>query len=522
MQSVDVECDLMDDNQACYGHALLDAIPQPNRAEFDFAEPGDLAALLQLQTLRASALDLDRGFWGIALMQLLAQVQSANPEVVSMLIFGSVEVQSQADSTAQVPVEVQGNAGVHIRNRPFVNSTSLLQVSPFTQLIANGRLADTSWLRIEVPDSGRMGWVFTDLVISDDDLTQLPVIDAQAAHFGPLQVFQLETGLESGSACDAAPPDGLLVQTPEGVAEVTFLVNQVNIQMRATAFMQAQANGDMMVAVLEGEAQVTAQGVTQSVPAGMMTTIPLDANLNPTGPPTTPQNYGGDVLGAKPMAQLIAEQIGGQSRPVTLPELLEQQQASVPQTQAGAPPAAEQPPAEVPAAPTQAPQNPSPPSSGGGGGGDSGGGGGDSGGGGGAPGGGGWCTGWRRRPARLASEFRRKTVFLAAFARFVDGQRPLGYGTEFDRNHAVNPEADLPGFAIQIGIEHQPTLAKAAGDFLHFIPIDRRARPALVGRFVATARLIEPANVDPEANHGVCDDNHDDATNYFQHSLIPL
>ena len=349
LQSTDEQCEQIGDNRACYGHSLVEAIPQSVATPIRFATPGDQADLIQLQTLRVSELDLTNGFWGIALMQLLVQMPDAGLSQASLLIFGNVEVTYDAATTSSgdgIWIEAQ-RPDVSIYERPVPGSASIQQLWFGQGLTATGRLADDSWLRIEVPGTGAFGWVNANDVKSNEDLASLPIVDVQEPRIGPLQVFQLETGVDPDSPCDNAPPNGMLVQTPEGVAEVTFLVNEVDIQMRATAFLQAERGREMVVSVLDGQARVTAQGVTQVVNTGESTTIPLNENLSPSWPPSPPVTSPGVVQNTQPLAATIAVQ---PTNPVVSPApavISQPAQVNVPAPQvqpATPPPAAEVPP----------------------------------------------------------------------------------------------------------------------------------------------------------------------------------
>ncbi|MBL8130385.1 MAG: hypothetical protein JNL42_00900 [Anaerolineae bacterium] len=115
-----------------------------------------------------------------------------------------------------------------------------------------------------------------------------PPENTEAAN--PMQAFFFETSLQ-GSQCTAAPDSGLLVQTPDGVESVSFTANDVQISLGSTAFLQAQSSGEMTVSVVEGQAEVTAQGVTVVTPAGSFVRIPLDEERHASGPPSQPEPY---------------------------------------------------------------------------------------------------------------------------------------------------------------------------------------------------------------------------------------
>src|SRR5690606_39586831 len=100
--------------------------------------------------------------------------------------------------------------------------------------------------------------------------------------------------------CQEAPNSGLLIQTPEGEAEVTLLMNEANIQLRATAYVQAQAGENMTVYVIEGEATIEADGEERTLISGTSLTVPLNADGEVDGPPTEPEPYDMTQLQALP------------------------------------------------------------------------------------------------------------------------------------------------------------------------------------------------------------------------------
>jgi hypothetical protein len=105
-----------------------------------------------------------------------------------------------------------------------------------------------------------------------------------------MQAFYFQSGI-ADAPCAGAPDSGLLVQTPDGAAQVEFTVNEVNIRLGSTIYLQAQPAGDMTVSVVEGQARVEVQGVAVVAPAGTQVRIPLNNNRQASGPPV-PEPYG--------------------------------------------------------------------------------------------------------------------------------------------------------------------------------------------------------------------------------------
>jgi hypothetical protein len=125
--------------------------------------------------------------------------------------------------------------------------------------------------------------------------------------YSPMQAFLFRSGVED-RPCEAAPDSGLLIQTPQGVDEIAMLVNEVRIDLGSTAYLQAAPGGEMIVYLLDGQAEITAQGVSIIVPAGALGRIPLDANGLATGPPQGPEPYNASTLQSLPVP-LLTDQV---------------------------------------------------------------------------------------------------------------------------------------------------------------------------------------------------------------------
>ncbi len=132
---------------------------------------------------------------------------------------------------------------------------------------------------------------------------EVEVENAAEAEANPLQAFFFETGLR-GTVCTEAPDSGILVQTPDGYDEISFTADDVYISLGSTAFLQGEADGEMIVSVVEGQATVTAQGVTVVVPAGSRTRIPLDSERRASGPPSPPEPYDFERMSLLPISLL--------------------------------------------------------------------------------------------------------------------------------------------------------------------------------------------------------------------------
>ena len=284
-------CDALGRNQVCYGHVQLDAQPYPNVARFSFSEEGDLVKITDLRHLRGSPMNLTDGSWGVALMRLQGRLALAAPEQnVTLVVFGDVDVQNRVTMATHVDLVVSATATLNIRQQPSVATQVVARVRPGQTVTVNGRLADNSWLRVELPDGSGYGWVYARWAQANGDLDTLEAVDPAVAAYGPMQAFTLRSTVHD-AACAEAPDSGILIQTPEGMARVTLLINEVDVQIGSTVYFQAQPGGEMTVAVVEGSARVEALGQAQKAFAGSQVSVPIDENLVPSAPPNPPQPY---------------------------------------------------------------------------------------------------------------------------------------------------------------------------------------------------------------------------------------
>ena len=286
-------------NQICYGNTQVNAIPQPNVIDFAFAMPGDISDVAKVKSMSLSALDESSGIWGVAVMKLLANLSAEQLEDVSIVLFGDVEIEDAVVDRTELEATVNTSVYINMRRRPSTNVGPVGALAPRSGVIANGRLADSSWIRVTEPVNNISGWVSADLLRIDGDVESLLVEEPEAPFFGPMQAFYFNGG---STSCGRVPLDGMLIQTPEGVGRVSLWVNEITIDFLSTSggstalITQPQEN-DMVIQVLEGSAIVGDANVgTVLAPAGSEVHIPLNPDGTPSGPPSTPISYDvGDI-----------------------------------------------------------------------------------------------------------------------------------------------------------------------------------------------------------------------------------
>lgn len=190
---------------------------------------------------------------------------------------------------------------LNVRDAPSINGVRVNRLPTGTEVrILDGPVEADGFRWWRVSGSGEtseVGW-------SVDFADNLPalIVPVEGPRFGPLQAFTFQG--RGGDTCTDFNDTGLLVQTPRGVGRVSLLVNEVSIDLGSTAYLQAEANGNLRVDVIEGSAAVSAAGVTAFVPAGGFTRVPLDDEAHAAGPPETTGPYDPRDVASLPLAYL--------------------------------------------------------------------------------------------------------------------------------------------------------------------------------------------------------------------------
>jgi hypothetical protein len=299
LDSIEGLCERTGRDEACYGSSQIQASGRSDR--FQFAAPGDIEDVANIETLRLSSLSLDDEEWGIALLNVQASLPDDSPDDVTILLFGDVTMANAGRSV--VEIDATARQDVDILLRP--NDSSVVDsLREGDEAVVDGRTEDSDWLRIHIPDGG-FGWVPADSLDLDGSADDLVVIEPDEPFYGPMQAFYVETGAND-SPCPQAPPSGILIQTPEGQGEINLLINEVDVRLGSTAFIQ-QSAGTMIFCILEGEGGVEVNGVEVDIPAGGYSTIPIE-DLRPAGDPAPLAGYGdADALSALPVDLLPDE-----------------------------------------------------------------------------------------------------------------------------------------------------------------------------------------------------------------------
>ncbi len=301
-------CEAIPDGQACIGNGVVNASPIDG-ALIQFANPGELAPLAQLQRLQVQTLNTDNQAWTSVAGKLDASTRDGEPAIVDMLIFGDTVVSNAIGAEAGTAVAdvlsatIQAAGGIIVRQDARVDSNNIWQLTNAESVQAIGRSADNQWVRVIIPSpNGGAGWVFGQFIDVNGGRELLPFhtnaspIPAGASSASeelslkPMQAFRLESLLTDPS-CAETHDSGVMLQSPTLETRVVVEINGVELRIRGTVFVTAQIGDKMTIYNLEGETAVVANEERVDMTVATVTEIPLDASLEATGAPSEVAPY---------------------------------------------------------------------------------------------------------------------------------------------------------------------------------------------------------------------------------------
>lgn len=275
LTEIGANCDALDRNTACYGFVRVEATFQQDQPADFFAAPADLAGLSALQTIQTVPLDTSRQEWGIAVLNVQANLPASLPgQAAVFLLFGDVSVTnavSPADSyTPAEPVGATVLVSANLRSGPSTDNAVLAGVPAGTAVLADALSADAAWVRVLYDTLP--GWLSRDLVRPETagTLAALPVVTSRSRT--PMQAFTFRASAR-GLECSEAPPSVLVIQGPDN-ARVEITANGANIRIGSTIALFITADNFLQIVTLSGQAEVG--GIT--IPAGFTIQAPLSAD----------------------------------------------------------------------------------------------------------------------------------------------------------------------------------------------------------------------------------------------------
>lgn len=280
LQAANAACAGTARNQVCYGNVLGQAIPAEGVSDLHFNNVGDIAPITQIKALQLSPLNEAAHQWGVALMQLQANLPDTLPgQNVTFLLFGDVSIESAVEES--VHIASTALASVNVRDHASMNAAVLGTVPEGEAIDITGKHVNKEgevWLRITFDSHRtRTGWVYGPLF--DVTFDQIPDVAPGSLVMNPMQAFYFRSGI-GRTTCAEAPDSGVIVQTPHGAGLVNFRINGVDVTLGSTALLSGSGS-DFSVALLEGTGFVESKGVMRQLVPGSETSIhmnPPEAN----------------------------------------------------------------------------------------------------------------------------------------------------------------------------------------------------------------------------------------------------
>lgn len=231
-------CSDLSRNTGCYGYDQVNASFASEVAEDFFDQPADRAELIGLRTLQTSPLDLTGETWGVAVLNVQANVPNTLPgQAVTFLLFGDTQIENAvAPEQALLPVNpisvaVRANQDrVNMRSGPGSNFNVIASIPNGTSLEVDGRDETGDWARVTFDD--QLGWISVTLIAvsGSTSIDSLPVVTDKINT--PMQAFYFTTGIGATDCLEA--PNLLVIQSPENLT-VNLTVNGAEFSMGSTA-----------------------------------------------------------------------------------------------------------------------------------------------------------------------------------------------------------------------------------------------------------------------------------------------
>lgn len=246
LEDLEANCTGVGRNSACYGVRALDAefVDMDTLPEDYFVEPGNIADVLELVNLTSSVYNPEIPEWGVALMNLQANVPNTLPgQNVTFIMMGDMELENGVEpdeafiSDTSISLTV---ADATIANYlPSSNSDFVMSVPAGAEVLADAKSSNGFWVRIAYDE--RPGWIAISKLdeISTARLIGLPMIDIDTQ--APMQAFYFQTGIGQPQCFEA--PSILVVQGPEDFA-VDITANGAQIRIDSTIALRTVVSED--------------------------------------------------------------------------------------------------------------------------------------------------------------------------------------------------------------------------------------------------------------------------------------
>jgi uncharacterized protein YraI len=291
-------CQDMTEGQACYGSPPVSA--EISGADVLFDSPGAKAPLESVQDL--ATVRTSEGVGMATLRTIAYPLDRWNPGNITMILMGDAIIrQDERDAYGlnTLTTTVTDSAGANVRSGPGTDyeAFDVLQTNEFVKL--TGRVRSDNWLRLQLPD-GTTGWISSQVVNQELVLSELPVVSVSSPEpqllFSLYSIFGLETSTRD-APCAEAPESGVLLQTESRDNPLRLRVNQRDIIVAGTVFLQSQPDDQLTLYVIEGRASIDETTADE----GYQINVPLElTEIGEDLPPAEQQPYDFDRMAPLP------------------------------------------------------------------------------------------------------------------------------------------------------------------------------------------------------------------------------
>ena len=260
IESLGNNCDGLGRNTACYGYFDVSAEFSEEVEPDYFTTPADTTDIDILELLEPSVMNTIEKTWGIAVMNLQANIPNSVPgQTVKLLLLGDTSVEGDIESEeAFEPVNeitVTANGSFDIIHRPIEDGKIYDTTSVGDSINIDAQTPDDAFYRVVGDDY--VGWIPAEAIDSVNDLSELPILDGEQR--GLMQSFYLRSGVGTPQ-CDEAPQDSLIIQSPERMT-VELTVNGAQVRLGSTVRARILPDGDTLeFLVIDGNFAIIGAG----------------------------------------------------------------------------------------------------------------------------------------------------------------------------------------------------------------------------------------------------------------------
>lgn len=255
-----VNCATNEPGTACYATEVIESELSTNVNSESFDEPGESVSLSDVISVQPSPVDLTDQSWGIALLNVQANLFTGADDDVVILAFGGTEIENGTPSgSGFVPLEAPMNVTTTEASDVYevtlgqpVDAKIIGQAQSGASFLADAVSEDAEWIRIRFNNVA--GWITANVIT--EDISELPIYGPN--HMSEMQSFYFHTG-DGDNACLEAP-SSILVQGPRDTV-VDVILNGVTVRIEGSIVIRTLPPGSpvgpqMQIIVLSGLATI--------------------------------------------------------------------------------------------------------------------------------------------------------------------------------------------------------------------------------------------------------------------------